>query len=56
MTEYKCGCVNNGVIILDDNELSMLGYFDWIDTVGLNGTRETCFNCYCSHKSRKEKA
>ena len=51
MTEYKCGCINNGIIIMDDNELSMLGYLDWIDSVGLNGTKETCWNCWCDSQN-----
>lgn len=48
MVDYKCGHKTDGVIILDDNELSMAAYLDWVDDEGMNGTREKCFDCYCS--------
>ena len=56
MVKYKCGHKTNGVIIIDDNELSILGWHIWQDTVGINGTREQCFECYCSQsKATKQK-
>ena len=54
MTEYKCGHKTSGIIIMDDNELSMLGYLTWVDSVGLNGTREKCWECYCKEKGDKK--
>ena len=50
MVKYKCGHETDGVIILDANELSTLGYLEWVDSVGMNGTREMCFDCWCSKK------
>ena len=44
--KYKCGHESDGIIILDNNELSLSAYFDWSDTVGLNGTKEQCWECY----------
>lgn len=46
MTKYKCGCETDGVIILDDNELSILAWLDWSETVGVSGNRDKCFDCY----------
>lgn len=54
MTKYKCGHDSNGIIILDDNELSMLNYLTWSDTKGVFGTRELCFDCYCNKDKQKE--
>lgn len=48
MTEYKCGHKTSGIIVLDSNELSMAAYLTWEETVGLNGTRELCWECYCN--------
>lgn len=51
---YKCGHGSNG-IILDDNELSILAYLDWKDTVGIDGDMSKCFECYCSFNNGKVK-
>lgn len=53
MVDYKCGHKTSGVIILDSNELSMAAYLNWVDTVGMNGTKEICFTCYCSQNTSK---
>ena len=45
MTEYKCGHKTSGLIILDDNELSMSAYLQWIEEGNLK-TREKCFDCF----------
>ncbi len=47
MVEYKCGHKTDGVIILDDNLLSMSAYLEWVDSVGLNGDKSQCWECYC---------
>ena len=47
MVKYKCGHNTNGIIIMDSNELSYSAYLVWLDSVGMNGTRELCFDCYC---------
>ncbi len=46
MTEYKCGCDTDGLIVIEDNILGTAHYLEWVDSVGLNGTREQCFDCY----------
>lgn len=43
---YKCGH-DRGIVVLDDNELSMVAYFDWKDTVGFDGDKSLCWKCYC---------
>ena len=51
MTEYKCGHKTDGVIILDDNILSMSTYLEWSESCGINGTKEMCFDCYLKKDS-----
>lgn len=46
MTNYKCGCKTDGVIILNDNILSMTAYLQWADSVGVNGSKEQCWECW----------
>ena len=46
MTKYKCGCVTNGVIILDDNILSMSKYIQWAEGENNLKTRDICFDCF----------
>lgn len=46
MTEYNCGHKSE-VVILDDNVLSMTAYFEWVETVGFDGDKSQCFNCWC---------
>jgi hypothetical protein len=33
-------------IILDDNIISYLAYLDWAESVGINGTKELCWDCW----------
>ena len=53
MTKYKCGHESDGVIILDSNELSITAWLDWSETVGVVGTKEQCWDCYCKLKEMK---
>jgi hypothetical protein len=47
MTEYlKCKHKTDGIIILDDNELSLLAYFKWAKSVGAFGKKELCWECW----------
>ena len=55
LTGYKCGCINNGKSSLDDNELSLSAYLEWKDSVGWNGDKSLCWNCWCSQKTNKTK-
>jgi len=54
MVKYKCGHKTNGAIILNDNFLSMTAYLDWIDSVGLNGDKTKCWECYCKDSETKK--
>jgi hypothetical protein len=47
MVKYKCGHETDGLTILDGNELSMCAYLDWVDSVGMNGNKTKCWECYC---------
>jgi hypothetical protein len=45
MTEYKCGH-STELLILDDNPLSIIAYLEWVNSVGREGTKEFCFDCW----------
>ena len=45
MTLYKCHHIQE-TIILDDNIISYLAYLDWAESVGINGTKELCWDCW----------
>jgi len=47
VTEYKCGHKSDGVIIIDSNLLSISAYLTWTESVGLEGDRSECWDCYC---------
>jgi len=57
MTLYKCGHTRD-TIILDDNIISHLAYLDWAESVGINGTKELCWDCWneknCKVKEDKD--
>jgi len=55
MVDYKCGHKTDGVIILDDNLLSMSAYLDWVSSVGLNGDKSQCWECYCKSGTQDNK-
>lgn len=46
MIKYKCGHTTDGIIILDDNELSMSMYLEWAEEENNLETQEECFDCY----------
>jgi len=46
MTDYKCGCKTNGMIVLDDNVLSMTAYLQWAEEENNLETRKICFDCW----------
>jgi hypothetical protein len=45
MTLYKCGHTRD-IIILDGNIISYSAYLDWAESVGINGTKELCWDCW----------
>lgn len=49
--KYKCGH-DSEIIILDSNPLSISANLEWAKTVGRDGTRELCWDCWC--KNRRE--
>jgi len=53
MTKYKCGHKTDGIIILDDNELSLCVYIDWAEVENNMETLEECFDCYCKKLDNK---
>lgn len=51
MTYYReCKHTTDGMIILDDNELSICAYLLWSESVGVFGKRLICFDCWCKNK------
>ena len=59
MTKYKqCGHESDGIVILDSNELSMAGWIEWSESVGVFGSREFCWDCFINSlvKTSDEKA
>lgn len=46
MTKYLCGHESTGIIILDDNLLSMSAYVEWSESVGVFGDRSICWQCW----------
>ena len=46
MTDYKCGHKTSGIIILDDNVLSLTAYLEWSESVGVFGDKSQCWECW----------
>lgn len=44
--KYECGHESTG-ILLEEDESSILKYLEWKDTVGVDGDKTKCWNCYC---------
>ena len=55
---YKCGHKTNGIIILDENLISLTAYIQWAEEEGNLETQNECFDCYLkklnSSKTKKE--
>jgi len=48
MKTYKYGCGHKGKpIICDNNLLSITAWMEWKDTVGFDGDRSMCWECWC---------
>ena len=52
MTKYLCGHEQE-LVILDDNVLSIAAYLEWKDTVGIDGGKLQCWECYCKNQSQE---
>ena len=53
MTKYKCGHETNGMIILDENIISMIAYLQWAEEEKNLETKEKCFDCFLKEISHK---
>lgn len=51
--EYKCGHKPN-TIILDCNELSITAWYEWKDSVGFDGDKSQCWECWCKEDTKSE--
>ncbi len=45
MTYYKCGH-DRGIIVLSDNVVGIMNYFEWKDSTGFDGDKTECHKCY----------
>ena len=54
MTKYLCGHESNGIVILDDNVMSLMAYEDWSNTFGVFGDKSICWECYVLSNKRIE--
>ena len=44
--KYKCGHTTNGLIILDENIMSMSAYIQWAEVEKNLETGNQCFDCF----------
>ena len=52
---YGCGH-RQVTILLDDNELSVVAYDDWLNSVGFRGNESKCWDCYCKDSQTVQEA
>ena len=45
MTKYKCGH-ETIVVIMNNSNFSLSDYFTWAETVGYDGDKTLCYDCY----------
>ena len=55
MTKYKCGHESD-LLVLDSNPLTLSAYLEWSETVGINGDRTQCFDCWLEKKKSESKS
>lgn len=53
MTKYECGHETE-ILILDYNPLTISAYLEWVSTVGRDGTKKLCWNCWCKERKKNE--
>lgn len=56
MTKYKCGHKSKGFIIIEDSIVVFSSYLTWADSVGVFGTREVCWECWCKNRFGSSKS
>lgn len=49
-TTYGCGHKGEPVV-LDDNEVSAVAYFEWKESAGFEGDKSKCFKCWCKEST-----
>lgn len=49
---YKCGH-NRGIVIMDGGPMSISRYLTWKETVGFEGNKSQCWNCYNKKELKK---
>ena len=54
MNKYKCGHKGE-LVILDSNVLSLSAYMNWKNTVGFEGDKSMCWECYCKELNKNQK-
>lgn len=54
MVKYKCGHTTSGIIILDENLLSMTAYLQWAEEENNLKTKKKCFDCFLKSISSKD--
>lgn len=52
MVKYNCGHETDGVIILDNSILSITAWLEWSETLGINGDKSQCWECFCKESSQ----
>lgn len=52
--KYKCGHESNGVF-LNNEIMGLVAYFEWRETVGVDGDMSQCFGCFCDEISKTYK-
>jgi len=55
MTKYKCGH-KSSIIIMDSNLLNMSAWMDWKESVGFDGDKSMCWECWCRKQGDSEGA
>ena len=54
MTHYACGH-DSDIILLDNNALSLSAWMEWRDSVGFNGDKSMCWDCWCKKQKEAQK-
>ena len=53
MTEFKYACGHESEMkVLDCNPLSLAAYLRWSESVGREGSRLECWDCFCGDKKQ----
>ena len=53
MIRYKCGH-SSEFTVMDSNRLALSAWLTWKDTVGFNGDKSQCWECWCKEKKTND--